>query len=145
MGYTHYWRLAKISQHSTRFEACAKDMRKIIEAAPQLGITLCGPSGDASMPVEFETDDEGRPFIAINGKGADSHESFHWPPTEDFDFCKTAEKPYDVIVVACLAVAAEIFGTEIDVTSDGDRKDWADGVRFAEHVLGRDIPNPIED
>jgi hypothetical protein len=81
--------------------------------------------------------------ILFNGHVPDDYETFHFSKQGGREFCKTSYKPYDLIVVACLAVAKDIFGEEIDVSSDGDHGDWEAGVAFASKVLGREIQNPI--
>lgn len=42
MGYTHYWTVAPISQHSSRFDVAFFDMLKIIHASP---VPLAGYDG----------------------------------------------------------------------------------------------------
>jgi len=83
--------------------------------------------------------------ICFNGHVDDggNYETFHFNKQGGREFTKTARKPYDLIVVACLAVAKDIFGEEIDVSSDGDHEDWEAGTAFASKVLEREIQNPI--
>ena len=64
-------------------------------------------------------------------------------PTEDYSFCKTFGKPYDTLVCAVLAVAAEHAPANIRVLSDGRAEDWEGGLAWASEVLGCTIPNPI--
>jgi hypothetical protein len=95
-------------------------------------------------------DGEGAPktstTIAFNGCGKDAHESFILPQLagnfKEFDFCKTAQKPYDVVVVACLTRLAEVPG--IKVSSDGNASDWHNGAALASKILGRRLDNPLE-
>ena len=56
--------------------------------------------------------------------------------TEIFDCTKTAYKPYDVLVTACLIIAAHYFGDQFRVSSDGESNDWEDGRRLCQSVLG---------
>jgi hypothetical protein len=79
-----------------------------------------------------------------------SHESFVLPrvftlpewrlePNEKglhFDFCKTAYKPYDIAVTACLIIAKHHLGNDIEVRSDGEEKDWIDAMLLCEENLG---------
>lgn len=78
-----------------------------------------------------------------------SHETFWFPramelqeweePDKDdryFQFCKTAYKPYDVLVTAALIIAKHRFGDAIQVSSDGEQKDWFDGQMLCQSVLG---------
>jgi hypothetical protein len=140
LGYTHYWNIANVSQHSTRWGHLFTDLGKIVKASPvPLG------SWDGELPKPAVGDGK----ISFNGLGDDSHETFQISSSNlDTDrrwFCKTARKPYDIVVVACLATLKDIFGDECSVSSDGGRDEWADGVLFASGVLGRIIENPIED
>ena len=47
----------------------------------------------------------------------------------DFEFCKTAQKPYDKYVVAMLIAVAQITDS-ISVSSDGDQEDWLEGLQL---------------
>ena len=60
----------------------------------------------------------------------------------DFEFCKTNQKEYDIVVVAALARLAEVPGME--VTSDGNSDDWDEGIALASKVLGRALKNPFK-
>jgi hypothetical protein len=139
MGYTHYWKIEKVSQHSTRWGRLFADLGKIVKASP---VPLGGWDGELPNPAV----EDGR--ISFNGLYDDSHETFQISSTDldvDRPFCKTARKPYDIVVVACLAALKDIFGDECSVSSDGYRLEWAEGVQLASDVLGRPIENPIKD
>ena len=86
--------------------------------------------------------------IELNGKGENAHESFnlreHFKENK-FGFCKTAQKPYDAVIVACLAVLKYRLGDAIAVSSDGRAIDWEYGVKLACSALRLNIPNPIAD
>jgi hypothetical protein len=88
-------------------------------------------------------------MVNFNGDGDDSHETFlferhaiHDPFSGQasydkkskkrilFDACKTAQKPYDICVVACLILAKIHFGENIKISSDGDLADWEEGVKL---------------
>jgi hypothetical protein len=51
-----------------------------------------------------------------------------------FGFCKTAQKPYDVCVVACLILAKIHFGNDVKITSDGEVSDWEEGAKLVKKV-----------
>ena len=145
MGYTHYWNFKPTDLKD--WEAKIADCDKIIAACKD------------RFALDLDGSNETR--IWLNGSGDDAHETFDMPRTlaevqsrvdnapdyrsdgmEGFDFCKTARKPYDDVVVACLCVMAE---TGLDVSSDGYRREWEDGRKLAQEVLGRPVANPIED
>lgn len=113
MGYTHYW-----SHDGITPEQMAKIAAKVESIA-----TLVKPD----IPLgNWSGDDEGTPGpvfgpteISFNGIGRDAHESFRLGPVlTSFDFCKTARKPYDLLVVATLMIADSIVDS-FDWRSDG--------------------------
>jgi len=117
MGYTRYYRVeGKID--SEKFKDYSKDCKIICkEITDRLKSGIAGWDGDGDP--EF-TDEE----IAFNGIGDNSHETFRLgTESKGFNFTKTARKPYDKHVLACLIVAKEYFGDNIKVSSDGDNND----------------------
>jgi len=80
-----------------------------------------------------------------------SHETFFLPRELDpnthrkavpvaggryFDFCKTAFKPYDLAVNACLIIAEHHLKNAIEVKSDGTIDQWRDAMSLCQHFLG---------
>ena len=98
MGYTHYWTIQDITKPPMTSEI-AQDIQKIILASDV-------PIGDGcgawdSKPV-LEPDQ-----VVLNGIDDDSHDTLWYPPVFEErrklppfslgrNFCKTAQKPYDV-------------------------------------------------
>jgi len=87
----------------------------------------------ANVPLtHYDRDEDGEPLlnnevIIFNGVDEDGHESFRLVfGNSGFNFCKTARKPYDVLVVACL-IKAEELGLIEKFRSDGDSADLKDG------------------
>ena len=76
--------------------------------------------------------------IYLNGVGGDGHEAFAMNPSGSWDFCKTARKPYDV-VVATILLRARILMGEAFSSSDGvwGEDEWLD----AEELFGRIWPD----
>ena len=94
----------------------------------------------------------GRPIVnmgTIVFNGTDSYETFSLNRIgNDYEFCKTAEKPYDRYVKAVLVIANFYAPNALTVSSDGnDPNDWNEGVRLAtlyvEQDTGRSPFNPI--
>jgi hypothetical protein len=59
--------------------------------------------------------------------------------TEDdmwFDCCKTAFRPYDISVTACLVIAKHYLGDDIRVSTDGEDAHWFDGKMLCQSELG---------
>lgn len=62
---------------------------------------------------------------------------------QGFNFCKTRQYPYDVVVTACLAVLKQRLGSAVNVSSDGEIDDFQAGVELARRILKRRISNPL--
>ena len=116
MGYSHRW---KIEEDMTvqEFKHLQGIAAKIVEAS--------------DAPVEFST--KTHPLhlcIVVEGMASDAHETFYLTPKAvEFDFCKTARKPYDEIVVGILDYA-DALGL-LKFTSDGNPDDLAAGRKLA--------------
>lgn len=121
MGYTHYFTPKKSSQE--KFNEFVMACKKLHKALPK-DIKICGGNGDG-RPI-FRND-----LVCFNGDGSKDldHERFYVEYLNDeWSFCKTASKPYDLLVCACLIAAKEILNFE--VTSDGDFEDWKPAIKF---------------
>ncbi len=141
MGYTHYYYI-KPTLDKKKFKAFAKDVQKLIE--------------NADVPLAFECDQTDKKpqidneIVRFNGHGNDGHETFMLTRKTKvirgldvkgmaFNFCKTACKPYDKYVTACLVLANWHFDKDIKVSSDGDIADWQEGIELAEKIVGEKI------
>lgn len=47
-----------------------------------------------------------------------------------FNFCKTACKPYDLMVTACLILYKYYFRNDVQISSDGNEEDWSEACKF---------------
>lgn len=90
----------------------------------------------------FGGDGTGEPIfsdteICFNGdrtSGMD-HETFVVTPDPiDFEFCKTARKPYDLMVCAVL-ISMKKHLVNFSYSSDGDAEDWAPAQKFYKSVI----------
>jgi len=119
LGYTHYWTL-KGCAPADDWHAAITDIRKLLKTKGKL--------------VQFESDTAAPPTVdalevRFNGVGNMGHETFsirsdgetgtHRP---GWAFCKTARKPYDLVVTACLLVLKAKMPLWIELDSDGG---WA--------------------
>lgn len=116
-----------------KFALLSKDVRVMIDALKGQ-VVIAGGLGKGKPEATKNS-------IWFNGQDLhdEGHETFHiepnfkssYPQQNDdgkfFAFCKTARKPYDILVVATLCAARYRFGDEIVISSDGDRKDWQEG------------------
>jgi hypothetical protein len=130
MGYTHYWSASRDFTASEWKDVCAAT-RSILSA------TSVKVVREYDRPNERPDilDDE----ILLNGSGDDGHETFYLTRNvqeapdyrkgePDFNFCKTARKPYDDVVVAILIATRDIAPDAISWRSDGFLEEHADGL-----------------
>jgi len=135
MGYTHYWKITeRLDKDWDKWTSFLPDAMKIMSYASQkLDIALADAFGQTKGDAMISLSG-----ISMNGYKDESHESFVLrPDVTDFEFCKTAEKPYDTVVTAILILAKETFGDVIEVTTDGGLEDWKHGFYLYEKSLNR--------
>jgi hypothetical protein len=113
MGYTHYWDEHEFNDE--QWDVLKENTQKIVRLAMREGIKLARDFDEIDAPPEI-TDES----ILLNGVGNEGHETFHLSKKGDWTFCKTAEKPYDRVVVAVLLLAQSMG---LRVTSDGSDAD----------------------
>jgi hypothetical protein len=125
MGYTHYaYRPKKLPAH--RFRCAVNDCKLVCDYLVRTkGLVLWHEYHEPGSKPEFTKD-----VVYFNGAGEDGHETFmvereyapeHWQEPKRglyFTFCKTARKPYDTAVCACLIVFNHYFGEKFQVASD---------------------------
>ena len=171
MGYTHYWRQLR-DFTDTEWQELTR-LTKLI-TADGLGVLAHHP--DAINGDEYYGEKEDDVFtidseqIRFNGIGKDGHETFlitkKKRAKEDyeeheaydrqgaFDFCKTAQKPYDKYVVAVLCALYNIEvkewplgdGKIMSISSDGNTEDWTEGLFHAVRSTRREeMYCPIRD
>lgn len=117
MGYTHYWTPSK----NIIPTAAIALITSILEHGQRAGIIEV--NGDQALRI---SDKE----IWFNGIEDDSHETFSYKVGGEWNFCKTARKPYDVYVCATLLVLDYYIG--IEFSSDGGTYDgeWNEALNF---------------
>ena len=121
MGYTHYWNFIEEPSRE-KFVEFAEGVKQLVATAQEAGI-------------EIADEEYGDDKIVFNGVGANSHETFFVSADGvDFNFCKTAQKPYDTAVTASLILAKKVFGANIKISSDGGWSDWESGQLLYESV-----------
>jgi len=115
MGYTHYWDTkAKVSK--ANWNKAIVDIKKVVKAS------------DVEIAFELDQIDIEPIFseelIRFNGIEDDGHETFavkRVSTKSDWNFCKTARKPYDILVCSCLLLLKHHKCLK-GVTSDGSAK-----------------------
>ncbi|OAL02070.1 hypothetical protein IQ06DRAFT_368552 [Phaeosphaeriaceae sp. SRC1lsM3a] len=121
MGYTHYWRVRDTTKWNEVWPAFIEDAQRII-AATEIELIADGDNTNVQPPIV-----NAESGISLNGE-ADPCESFIVRPDQsDRGFCKTARRPYDVVVTAILLRAAQLAGDAFSVGSDGFWDEWKAG------------------
>lgn len=147
MGYTHYLMKAKTvplkgtaERNEKRYQLAIKDCQRIIRRWSNLHGGLSGYSAHTRLSQYGG--------IKVNGSRENAHEDFilmeHFKDNETFSFCKTAMKPYDTVVVACLTVLKHRMKGAVTVSSDGSAKDWEAGLALAKRITKLKLNNPME-
>lgn len=134
MGYTHYF-TQKRAASDAEWAAITADFRKLYEGGHLPSIRF--EDNHAAHP-EISSD-----LIRFNGPGHDGHETMLLAiDGEGIEFCKTAQKPYDLAVVALL-ILAHYHAPEVwDITSDGYKADWQPGLDIIQRQLYTDACLP---
>ena len=104
MGYTHYVRQPQGIEPTTfaRLSQEAARVASIAWSEDLAGAGICFEYDEPDKDPEFTPES-----IRFNGKDGEGHETFMLTPApQDFNFCKTAQKPYDIVAVACLCLLA---------------------------------------
>ena len=142
MGYTHYFKHKKTSK--INWALIVEDCKKLRVKLPKdIYIDGCSAFPDPQFTdkkIYFNGTDKGFTFEQrkTGEYPENSHETFELlaEGSNGFCFCKTARKPYDLLVCACLLVYKHHSPATMDLGSDGDSEDWADAEKFVKDVLG---------
>jgi len=158
MGYTHYF-----SHKQTKIKTWGKiqkDCQKLLAKMPAHSGSSGGHYDNEPLLLNgcfaHEEPQFTKNFIHFNGsdesyiwaKDSDhcselSHETFRIDRVPDaketFHFCKTARKPYDLMVQACLLVYKHHSPETMELGSDGDPDDWKEAEKFVKDVLGYSV------
>lgn len=131
MGYTHYFPQKKAVSPEAWSNIC-KDTKTILEHQKKASIPLA-----SDHPSEVMVNEKAG-YINFNGVDDDSHETFAVSQKLDsqFNFCKTAQKPYDLAVTAVLMVIEHHAPAHFETSSDGDVEDWRAGAELNQQLFG---------
>ncbi len=145
MGYTHYFQHKKNIKNDVWNKIC-DDVEKIISYCQNNGINLASNMENSTNMVHKKLG-----IINFNGVGDDEHETFDIfkKPiiNDDFTFCKTAQKPYDLAVCSTLLIVHYHAPNHYHIRSDGDAIDWkeASELNFELFQYGFKLPKDIID
>lgn len=131
MGYTHYFPQKQSVSQSSWKDLC-KDLKVLFKEMQSKGVLL--ESNDPSGKML----DEHKGYINFNGKDDDSHETFYITKSKDsnFNFCKTAAKPYDLAVTATLLLLHHHAPENFEISSDGRPEDWTQAMQLNSKLFG---------
>ena len=152
MGYTHNWTVTRDftdkewSEITTRFNHLLANLPPYFEETnhgfyKDIPLVLGDAFGEGDPVVNGQE-------IVFNGtanikkyneylKREDtmSHETFWLSKTrQKWNFCKTARKPYDLVVCVTLLIACHVAPDAIATQSDGDEDDWQPAKRLYEKL-----------
>ena len=119
MGYSHYWKIHK--------EIPLQSFKKIQSAA-----IAFAELSDTHLNISLNTHPS-HLYLCIEGIDKEAKESFYLTPMAvKFDFCKTAMKPYDEVVVAVLNYTGsfEFF----EWWSDGNKQDHRKAINLCRAI-----------
>lgn len=129
MGYTHYW--TDYGQGDELPADAVTLIRRITDEAHRQSL------------IQREYDDSRPPIVTaqeinFNGVGELGHETFHFQPSlpDRFCFCKTARKPYDMIVMRVLLLLG-YYRPGLEIRSDGDfHGEWQPALDWFNEQVG---------
>ncbi|CAI7571440.1 unnamed protein product [Penicillium discolor] len=123
MGYTHYYAILgwDTPEWQKAWTQLIQDVPNIIKEAR---VPLSGPTEDEDEITPVVMDSE--KGINLNGVTRNAHETFILCKPGEWTFCKTARKPYDVVVTSILLRIWMLAPKNLDLGSDGGYEDWAD-------------------
>ena len=125
MAYGNYWR--QYEDFTTKeWDTIQAEVREIILAASKDGIRLGDGHGE-DKPIVDDTQ------IFLNGFASESYETFSLTPSMDIPkwspfaapekcergFCKTQQRPYDVVVTSILRMVHDLAPQKFHISSDG--------------------------
>lgn len=150
MGYTHYYDNLKLTPEY------ADAIAQIVACATTHGVIIRNGVGEDYPTIN-------KNIVCLNGDGENdlNHETFYLSANKPntFAFTKTAQKPYDAIVVASLiwAILHEVPGWQ-SIASDGNFDEWnckyfydndyhqiesINGIKLYEEIFGKITPDEV--
>jgi hypothetical protein len=150
LGFTHYLENQPKEHEQNRWNMFVEAVKHVASELPETTDTAGGYHKDNPLVLGDWEGEGGEPIfnengIRFNGVGDLSHESFTlrripMPDIRKFDFCKTARKPYDLMVCSTLLLYWHFFKEEgVKISSDGDHSDWEPAIDLVKEVTGLHI------
>lgn len=145
MGYTHHWSNEKTIPVET-WDKIITDCKYLASKLSEYDVHINGcfrykNAQFSKSHIWFNGGDGGKrkkvkdSWEDVNENDLD-HETFVLPRKPSSEFCKTARKPYDLMVCACLIIVKHYY-PEINIRNGGDLGDteWQDAFKFVEQYL----------
>lgn len=140
-------------------EVCFNGLSNCGHDKKNLGITWPANNAGGISDNPVTTGDWfGGQLLLMRSCGGDcSHETFKieriYQPYENensyqskyFNFCKTAYKPYDIAVTACLIALKHYLKSDVLINSDGDLNDWQDGALICDKLFNYGLSFNFDD
>jgi hypothetical protein len=147
----HQWTFPREPAQIRNMPRAIAAMKRIVNATVTTGVDAVETQVDGQKNIATGKLEDGltdRISVAYDGRievqGVDPGEVFAFPGTVS-NSCDTGDKAYDLLVLACLAVAKVNLRGDITITSPASRGQWNQAVTVASQVLGDDVPNPLDD
>ena len=150
MGYTHYWKINRKKITPEEFNVAVEEIKKIYANLPKRTNTAGGVYKNHHLVIKG-CDGTNKPIfdewvIGFNGnrKNGTDHESFYIDIMDlnPWDFCKTARKPYDLLVCCSLiALANNLPEKHFSFSSDGNPSDWKPAIDLYNEIIGAIKPH----
>ena len=141
MGYTHYFQQNKTvtDEQWGNFE---KDANVVIgHAQKNMGIGLSSDDPNGVILNSERLNLNGDNLLGL------SHETFFLKKDlKTFNFCKTNEKPYDIVVCSLLLLAHKHMPNHHRITSDGNFPDWKEAMQLNAELFGYafELPTTVD-
>ena len=133
MGYTHYYKTEK-PLDAEKFKNFSVDVQKLVDKASKNGINIVNGMGEIGTKPTINAS-----IISLNGEGENAHETLIIRKEQQgFEFCKTARKPYDIVVASILIALGKHYSKDVEISSDGTNEDeeWKNAKEFCQETLG---------
>jgi len=148
---THQWAFPREPAQIRNMPRAIAAMKRIVDATVTTGIDAVENKVEGTKNIVTGKLADGltdRISVAYDGRievqGVDPGELFLFPGGLT-NSCDTGDKAYDLLVLACLAVAKVNLRGDITITSPASRGRWNQAINIASTVLGDDVPNPLDD
>lgn len=120
MGYTHYFTTSGASLTKDQADGIVQNINKVLKQHKRIVQREYNDPEPPQVTTTLNLSGKLSIGIWLNGKGDYGHETFGINTgAQESSFCKTARKPYDIVVCKILLILKYYLGDNIEVGSDG--------------------------